>query len=289
MEAGGPSRSPRAHCEPTDEGFGRRLALGSNIQRARARSGASRPPARGPLRLARPRRAQPPRPRRPAQTRVSRGGPAWRAFRARCQTAEALAAASPAEVLRAWAGLGYNRRALALQRLAVTVVERHGGRLPDDLAALLALPGIGPYTARAILAIAHGNPVGAVGTNVRRGLGRAFAAHGSRWDAGEPLRARELQAMADRLVPANRPADWTAALMDIGASLCRPRRPDCGACPLAGECRYALTGITERAADPRPRRVAEAPAAYETTSRWLRGRIVERLRALSDGEGTEIG
>src|SRR3990170_3244406 len=201
---------------------------------------------------------------------------------------EALAAASPAEVLRAWAGLGYNRRALALQRLAVTVVERHGGRLPDDLAALLALPGIGPYTARAILAIAHGHPVGAVDTNVRRVLGRSFAAHGSRWDAGEPLRARQLQAIADRLVPADRPADWTAALMDIGASVCRPRRPDCAACPLAGECSYASIGITEPAADPRPRRVAEAPAPYETTSRWLRGRIVERLRRMSDGEWTEI-
>ena len=222
------------------------------------------------------------------QTQVSRGEPAWRAFMARFPTVEALAAASPAEVLRAWAGLGYNRRALALQRLAVTVVERHGGRLPDDLAALLALPGIGPYTARAILAIAHGNPVGAVDTNVRRVLGRAFAAHGSRWDAGAPLPARELQAIADRLVPADRPADWTAALMDIGASVCRPRRPDCAACPLAGECRYASIGITEPAADPRPRRVAEAPAPYETTSRWLRGRIVERLRRMSDGEWTEI-
>jgi A/G-specific adenine glycosylase len=222
------------------------------------------------------------------QTQVSRGEPAWRAFMARFPTIEALAAASPAEVLRAWVGLGYNRRALGLRATAIAVLERHGGRLPDDQAALRALPGIGPYTARAILAIAYGHPVGAVDTNVRRVLGRVVVGHGSGWDAGEPIPARDLQAIADALVPADRPADWTAALMDIGASFCRPRRPDCDACPLHGDCRYALTGITERAADPRPRRAAEAPAPYETTSRWLRGRIVERLRGLSDGEWTEI-
>ena len=222
------------------------------------------------------------------QTQVGRGEPAWRTLMARFPTIEALAAASPAEVLRAWAGLGYNRRALRLRATAIAVRQRHGGRLPDDLAALLALPGIGPYTARAILAIAHGRPVGAVDTNVRRVLGRVVTGHGVRWDPGEPLPARQLQVLADALVPPDRPADWTAALMDIGASFCRPRRPDCAACPLHGECRHALTGTVERAADPRPRRAAEAPAAYETTSRWLRGRIVERLRGLSDGEWTEI-
>src|SRR3989337_1405952 len=153
------------------------------------------------------------------QTQVSRGEPAWRAFMARFPTVEALAAASPAEVLRAWAGLGYNRRALGLRATAIAVVERHGGRLPDDLAALLALPGIGPYTARAILAIAHGRPVGAVDTNVRRVLGRVVAGHGARWDAGAPRPARQLQAIAEWLVPADRPADWTARLMAIGASV----------------------------------------------------------------------
>ncbi len=157
------------------------------------------------------------------QTQVGRGEPAWRAFMARFPTIEALAAASPAEVLRAWAGLGYNRRALGLRATAIAVVERHGGRLPDDLAALQALPGIGPYTARAILAIGHGRPVGAVDTNVRRVLGRVFAGHGARWDSGAPLPARRLQVLADALVPEERPADWTAALMDIGASFCRPR------------------------------------------------------------------
>jgi A/G-specific adenine glycosylase len=221
------------------------------------------------------------------QTQVSRGEPAWRAFMARFPTFQALAAASPAEVLRAWSGLGYNRRALALRQTAVAVVERHGGVMPEDTASLRALPGIGPYTARALQAIAFGRPAAAMDTNVRRVLGRVFAGHGSRWDAGEELPMRELQGLADALVPADRPADWTAALMDIGASVCKPRRPDCAVCPLSGECRYAMTG-RGAASIRRAHGTREAPAAYESTTRWLRGRIIERLRGLPDGEWTTI-
>ncbi|MFI5254772.1 MAG: A/G-specific adenine glycosylase [Candidatus Limnocylindrales bacterium] len=225
------------------------------------------------------------------QTQVSRGEPAWRAFMERFPTFDALAMASPAEVLRAWAGLGYNRRALALHRTAVAVVERHGGVMPSGTEELRALPGVGPYTARAIQAIAFGRAVGAIDTNVRRVLGRVIAGHGSRWDAGKELPLRKLQAAADALVVEDRPADWTAALMDIGSSFCRPRRPDCAACPLAGECRYALAGSAE-VSRPQPRvpRAAarESPAAYESTTRWLRGRIVERLRALPDGKWTRF-
>ena len=227
------------------------------------------------------------------QTQVSRGEPAWTAFTKRFPSFAALAAASPAEVLRAWAGLGYNRRALALHQTARAVMEQHGGRLPEDTASLRALPGIGPYTARAIQAIAFGRAVGPMDTNVRRVLGRVIAGHGSRWDRGGEMPLARLQGVADALVPAERPADWTAALMDIGSSLCRPRRPDCDACPLAGECRYfAKRGTAAAAAAPapapRPRGAREAPAAYESTTRWLRGRIVERLRDLPDGEWTTI-
>ena len=156
------------------------------------------------------------------QTQASRGEPAWRAFMARFPTVAALASASPGDVLRQWSGLGYNRRALNLQRTARAIVERHGGRVPDDLAALEALPGVGPYTARAVAAIAFGQPVGPVDTNVRRVLGRVVTGHGSSHDPGEAMPARQLQALADALVPEARPADWTAALMDIGATLCRP-------------------------------------------------------------------
>ena len=218
------------------------------------------------------------------QTQASRGEPAWRAFLARFPTVEALAAASPADVLRQWSGLGYNRRALNLQRAARTIVERHGGRVPDDVGALEALPGVGPYTARAVAAIAFGRPVGPVDTNVRRVLGRVIAGHGAARDPGEPLPAARLQSLADAVVPAGRPADWTAALMDIGATLCRPARPDCDTCPLAGECRYAATPVVPAAGarTPRVRGVAEPAAPYETSTRWLRGRIMARLSAAPD-------
>ena len=208
------------------------------------------------------------------QTQVSRGEPAWRRFMASFPTLETLAAASPANVLRAWAGLGYNRRALNLHRAARVVQERHGGRLPDEVRALEALPGVGPYTARAVAAIAFGRPVGALDTNARRVLGRVL---------GGSLAPRELQAAADALVAPSRPAAWTAALMDIGATLCRPLRPACPRCPFARECRLAQGSGATRA-PARPRRAAEPAAPYASSSRWLRGRIVARLRELPDGE-----
>ena len=221
------------------------------------------------------------------QTQASRGEPAWRAFMARFPTVQALADATPAAVLRQWSGLGYNRRARNLQRAAQLIVERHGGRVPDDLAALEALPGIGPYTARAVSAIAFGRPVGPVDTNVRRVLGRVVAGHGDARDPGPAMPSRELQALADAIVPPTRSADWTAALMDIGATVCRPRRPDCGACPIPGSCRYAATrsdAIDPRSpvASSRVRRVAEAALPYGSSTRWLRGRIMARLSASPD-------
>jgi A/G-specific adenine glycosylase len=229
------------------------------------------------------------------QTQASRGEPAWRAFMARFPTVEVLANATPAEVLRQWSGLGYNRRALDLRRAACTIVERHGGRVPDDLEALEALPSVGPYTARAVAAIAFGRAVGPVDTNVRRVLGRVVAGHGSGRDPGQAMTDRDLQGLADALVPPDRPADWTAALMDIGATICRPLRPDCLACPLIGACRFVArvgvprddaaatrsapaTGSAHRPID-RQRGAAERNAPYETTSRWLRGRIMARLCA----------
>ncbi len=214
------------------------------------------------------------------QTQVSRGGPAWAAFVARFPTVEALAAATPADVLRAWQGLGYNRRALNLQRAARVVVEELGGRFPTDVAGLERLPGVGPYTARAVASIAFGLPVGAVDTNVRRVLGRAV---GGGLDV---LAARDLQAVADAVVPPERSADWTHAVMDIGSLLCRPRAPRCGACPVAGQCRGASVASAAGPAT-RPRagagRVAPTPIPFEHTRRWLRGRILDRLRA-ADGD-----
>jgi A/G-specific adenine glycosylase len=116
------------------------------------------------------------------QTQAARAAEAWGRFLAEFPTVRALAAASPAAVLRAWRGLGYNRRALALRRAAIAIVEDHGGHVPSDLEALLRLPGVGPYTARAIAALAFGRRVGAVDVNVRRVLNRAVGGRPGAFD-----------------------------------------------------------------------------------------------------------
>jgi len=215
------------------------------------------------------------------QTQIARVGDAWREFTTTFPTFERLADATPADVLRAWRGLGYNRRALNLWRTARVVVDEHGGRLPSDLEALERLPGIGPYTARAVAAIAFGARVGAVDTNVRRVLGRTMAG------AADALSTVDLQRLADASVPADRAADWTHALMDIGATFCRTSRPASEACPARPWCRYsaeatrwAAAGPVSTAAEPGrgPTPARERAAPFSSTSRWLRGRILDRLR-----------
>jgi A/G-specific adenine glycosylase len=208
------------------------------------------------------------------QTQISRVAPAWTAFMATFPTIGELAAASPADVLRAWRGMGYNRRALNLWRTARLLVEEHGGRLPSDIASLERLPGIGAYTARAVAAIAFRTPVGAVDTNVRRVLNRAVGGTIDAFSTGE------LQQVADAAVPTDRPADWTHALMDIGATFCRTTRPLCAACPAAAACLYAAGDSI----DPSPRRPRGSRAPFTASSRWLRGRILDRLRE-ADGRG----
>jgi A/G-specific adenine glycosylase len=202
------------------------------------------------------------------QTQAARAAAYWERFMARYPTVAALAEATPAEVLREWQGLGYDRRALALWRAARVIAADHGGRVPDSIEALQALPGVGPYTARAVAALAYGRPVGAVDVNVRRVIGRIVA-------GGDRIRARDLQAVADSAVPPGRSGEWTHAVMDVGAMVCRPRSPRCEACPARPWCRYAAEG---GAADPRPaRRGSSIP--FASTTRWLRGRILDRLRA----------
>jgi A/G-specific adenine glycosylase len=202
------------------------------------------------------------------QTQAARAADAWTRFMAIFPTAASLAAATPAAVIREWRGLGYNRRALALRRAAVAIVDEHGGKVPDTLEVLIGLPGVGPYTARAVLAIAFGRPVAALDVNIRRVVGRAIL----------PTRvpARDLQAAADALVPVHSAAAWTHALMDIGAAFCRPREPRCEACPLQATCRFALADGASSAVPAVARR--PRPARFESTSRWLRGRILDRLR-----------
>ena len=194
------------------------------------------------------------------QTQVARVVPKWHAFLERWPTPAACAAAPAAEVVRAWAGLGYNRRALNLHRCAVEVVASHGGELPADLAALQALPGIGPYTARAVLAFAFGRDVGVVDTNVARVLSRAVGG------------GRALQEVADRLVPPGQAWAWNQALLDLGATVCTARRPRCDACPVARSCAWRRRG----GEDPFSRRPA-APR-FEGSDRQARGRLLDALR-----------
>jgi A/G-specific adenine glycosylase len=215
------------------------------------------------------------------QTQAARAAEAWGRFLDEFPTVDALAEATPAAVLRAWRGLGYNRRALALRNAAVVIVHEHGGRVPSDLAALRRLPGVGPYTARAVAALAFGRPVGAVDTNVRRVLNRAVGGHPGAFTEGE------IQAVADASVPADRPGHWTHALMDVGATFCRPRAPRCSGCPARRWCRARIAGTVDpprRASSPAagsaPPRAAADP--FRGTSRWLRGRILDALR---DGPG----
>lgn len=219
------------------------------------------------------------------QTQAARAGEAWTRFMMRFPTVQALAAASPADALRAWEGLGYNRRALALWQAAQAIVTDHGGVVPSEIAALEALPGVGPYTARAVAAIAFGVAVGAVDTNVRRVLGRIVAG-----DA-DALARPAMQRLADAAVPIDRPGDWTHAVMDVGATICRPARPRCDACPARAWCvRGARAGNdlgSERAA-PARRRARRPSPAFPTTTRWLRGRVMDRLRAAPDGAWVAI-
>jgi A/G-specific adenine glycosylase len=193
------------------------------------------------------------------QTQAPRVVASYRAFMKRFPSVRALANASPSEVIREWSGLGYNRRAVALSRAARAVVAGHGGRIPSDQAALQRLPGIGPYTAAAVASLGHGRAVPMVETNVRRVLGRM-----------ERLTDSDVDAVAERWLDRDRPADWNQALMDLGRDVCRPR-PRCDACPLHAWCRSA--GRAERS----PARSRQS--TFEGSFRQIRGRIVAELSA----------
>ena len=202
------------------------------------------------------------------QTQIGRVGAALPAFLARFPSVAVLARASTADVIRAWGGLGYPRRALALRDAARLMVERHDGEVPRSVAELEALPGIGPYTARAVAATAYGVPVTALDVNARRVIGRVLDGRALPAGVGPVDRAR-----ADALAPPDRAADWNHALMDLGASVCRPA-PDCPACPVRSACAFAA-GRVPATPDAPPRR--HAPA-FQDTDRYVRGRVLAVLR-----------
>jgi A/G-specific adenine glycosylase len=174
------------------------------------------------------------------QTTVKTVGPYYARFVARWPTVEGLAASPLSAVLKVWAGLGYYARARNLHACARTVVERHGGRFPDDAAALAALPGIGRYTAAAIAAIAFDRRATPVDGNVERVVARLFAI-----DAPLPGAKPEIQHLAEGLTPAERPGDFAQAMMDLGATICTPARPACALCPWNAACAAHRLGSAE--------------------------------------------
>ncbi|MGD9797497.1 MAG: A/G-specific adenine glycosylase [Acidimicrobiia bacterium] len=204
------------------------------------------------------------------QTQVARVETRWRPFLDRFPDPAACAGAGAGAVVEAWRGLGYNRRAVNLHRCAVEVVARHGGRLPDDLDALLALPGIGAYTARAVLVFAFGRDLGLVDTNAGRFLARA--------GSGAPLRGRAAQALADSLVPAGRGWDWGQAVFDLGALVCTRRDPRCHRCPVAGACAWNGAGRPEPDPVVGSAGISGRQARFEGSDRQARGRLVDALR-----------
>lgn len=206
------------------------------------------------------------------QTQVARVEPRWHAFLEAFPTPAACAAAPVGEVIRQWDGLGYNRRAVNLHRAAIVVAEEHGGRVPDDLGSLLALPGVGRYTARAVLAFAfERDGHGVVDTNVARVLARAVR--------GRSLKLREAQQLADELVPEGRAWLWNQSLMELGARVCRKRRPECETCPVASACAWRVAGGPD-GPDPAEGTAGASgrQAALEGSDRQGRGRLVAALR-----------
>ena len=215
------------------------------------------------------------------QTQAARVIPMYRAFLRRFPSVEALAAAPRSDVVRAWAGLGYNRRAVALSEAARIVVRDHAGRIPSEPEALRRLPGIGPYTAAAVAAIAFGRPLPAVDTNLRRVIGRVRLGR----DGAD---AAQIEDAAHRWIDRKDPGSWTQALMDVGREHCRPV-PRCEGCPLTRSCRLRRSGTP--ASEPRRRQ-----PAFEGSSRQLRGAVVRELcegpasiRSLSRATGSTPG
>lgn len=185
------------------------------------------------------------------QTQVATVIPYYERFLACFSTVEALAMASLDEVLKLWEGLGYYARARNLHAAARTVVAKYDGQVPDTMDDLLSLPGVGRYTAGAILSMAYGQDVPALDGNVRRVLSRLFAV---KEDVTRGAGQRQLWALAEELLPPGQAGDLNQALMDLGATVCMPRTPLCGACPLADDCQAHRLGQEERFPVRRQRR-----------------------------------
>lgn len=217
-----------------------------------------------------------------AQTQVDRVIPKFEAFVRRFPDLPSLAAATQADVLRAWRGLGYNSRAVRLHRLAAIVCRGEEKAIPAETHALRALPGVGAYTAAAIRAFAFNLDDVPVDTNVRRIVERlTFGAIDN-----DRTSTREIDTGARALLPAGRAHDWNSALMDLGSAICTARAPKCVICPLKGFCKAAASkgaGLDSMRNAGRSRATKKAAVPFRLTARYARGRIVDRLRDLPPG------
>ena len=217
------------------------------------------------------------------QTQVARVIPKWEAFLGTFPTVTACASAPQSDVVRMWEGLGYHRRAVNLHRLAIAVETLHDGSLPSSLDDLMALPGIGPYTARALLAFAFEDDAAVVDTNVGRIVARAMT--------GRACSAAQAQSIADALSPPGRSWQWNQGMLDLGALVCTKRRPNCGECPVATICAWHRSG---EQTDPAvgSAAVSRGQSRFEGSNRQGRGRLLAALREGPVGHadlGIEMG
>jgi A/G-specific adenine glycosylase len=216
------------------------------------------------------------------QTQVDRVIPYFHAWLETFPTVYELAAAPTAEVIRMWKGLGYNRRAVNMQRTAQAVVER-GGTFPETIEELLALPGIGPYTAGAIACFAFEQDVAFIDTNMRRVIHRLFVGV----DIPKPTATdREVMEIAAAVLPHGNAWNWNQGIMEFGALHCTARKPLCIICPLQDECNAFPAIQAALAENGKPARTTKA-TPFEQTNRYFRGRIVDALRA-HEGEGVAL-
>lgn len=212
------------------------------------------------------------------QTPIARVQPIWLEWMERWPTPEDVAAASSADIIVAWANLGYPSRALRLKACAAAIVEKHGGEVPLSLKELTLLPGVGTYTASALLAFRHGIRVPVLDTNVRRVLvrfldGREFPPHTT------PSKVETMRAEAILPEDGHRAAEVSLALMEFGALVCTQLSPSCDECPISNNCTWALAGFPKD--EKRP-----TPQPYAGTDRQARGRIMKALRT-AHFEGTD--
>ena len=209
------------------------------------------------------------------QTQIERVVPRWEAFMERWPTPASLADSTDAEVIRMWDRLGYPRRAVALRRCAQAIVAAHGGEVPADRDALLALPGVGPYTSAAVASLAFGMRVPVVDTNVRRVIARAVHGQALAWTPNARRDDAEMLALLPEAP--SRAVLWNAASMELGALVCTSRAPLCAECPIAELCEWRGAGY------PAAEQPARKQPRFAGSERQRRGEIMAVLRAHSGG------